>query len=37
VCLAAGGTWYVNATCAEVICTNAVELKSWGKIKAIYR
>ena len=36
-CQAGGGTWSVNATCAKAVCTTAVEPKSWGKIKAIYR
>ena len=36
-CLAGGGTWYPNTACADVSCTNAVEPKSWGGIKGLYR
>ena len=36
-CEAAGGIYYVCTPCEQVTCTNAVEPKSWGNIKGLYR
>lgn len=36
-CEANGGTSYPGDNCANVACTNAVESKSWGNVKGLFR
>jgi hypothetical protein len=36
-CNAAGGLWYPNTPCDQACKPDAVEPKSWGKIKGLYR
>ena len=36
-CAASGGLFFPNTPCSQVTCTNAVESRSWGNIKGLYR